>query len=312
MLAQQSLSAAFTMLIPMQLIFVSLAAVAPAVCCECVNDGDKACAATQENGDSVKMSLLQTNVEMGQKKLSSGGKEETKLFQEQNPLSPFLLGPSTAQVNCSNDNGLVGYEYAFRGFWDFWATSSSVSSLQECADACSRAPHLDCVGFAYRYYEDTSLVDNCYLSGQMDLAGMGGMPWPREDEWSGQSEVYGAYQKCHQRTEDDCSAFCEGTVCADEDPTSTGMNQMLSCKQACAIRVSLAPQEDCVANCNRNGQSGCSLTVNGESGPISYSMCSFCDDWTDASEAVKGTMVSNEDCERGCSAFPYQYGGNEY
>jgi hypothetical protein len=101
-------------------------------------------------------------------------------------------------------------------------------------------------------------------------------------------------------TDDDCAAFCEkkGFGCLDY---RTGANQMLSCAQACHMRVKLAQTQDqCAGKCDRHGSSGCSLKVNGQV----LSMCGRCE--KHVFQKGDGNMCnfgvcSADACKTGCS-----------
>merc|ERR1711988_1632766 len=65
------------------------------------------------------------------------------------------------------------------------------------------------------------------------------------------------------KNDEDCAAFCakKHFGCLDY---RKGANQMLSCAQACHMRVALDQSKDqCMSRCDRHGNSGCTLTVNG-------------------------------------------------
>jgi len=90
-----------------------------------------------------------------------------------------------------------------------------------------------------------------------------------------------------------CEKQCAGTVCMDPN---TGSNQMLSCMESCEMRMFGEAPEACESSCDRNGQSGCSLTASG----FTAEMCSYCSDWDSSSETAKQSFLSNDDCKKGC------------
>merc|ERR1719148_479249 len=89
---------------------------------------------------------------------------------------------------------------------------------------------------------------------------------------------------------DFCSAKCQaaGFCCND---ARIGSNQMISCAQACMIRARGSTREELASthdgHCKRNGGSGCSLTVRGNS-YHRYSFCSTCRDLTWNSKCAHG------------------------
>jgi len=90
-----------------------------------------------------------------------------------------------------------------------------------------------------------------------------------------------------------CQKQCAGTVC--QDP-AMGLNQQVSCMQACEMRVRGEGKVECGYRCARNGQSGCSLTVQG----FTAQMCGMCPEYQAASQAVRQGFHTNEDCRKGC------------
>lgn len=91
-----------------------------------------------------------------------------------------------------------------------------------------------------------------------------------------------------------CEEQCAGTVCMDP---SVGINQMLSCMQSCEMRMFGEDPVACESTCDRNGQSGCSLTVDG----FTANMCGYCSDWAHASAALHTSFLNNDDCKKGCN-----------
>jgi hypothetical protein len=75
---------------------------------------------------------------------------------------------------------------------------------------------------------------------------------------------------------------------------------MLSCAQACHMRVKLAQTQDqCEERCDRRGDSGCSLSVNGEV----LSMCSRCEKHIFSrgnDKTCKFGVCSQDACRTGC------------
>ena len=93
-----------------------------------------------------------------------------------------------------------------------------------------------------------------------------------------------------------CSQECVSNGNMNNDPTS-GSDQVLSCSQACMIRARGSTEADCGSNCDRNGASGCSLTVN----DYTYSMCQARQDY---SSAALSKMMSQASCKEGCAMTP--------
>ena len=102
------------------------------------------------------------------------------------------------------------------------------------------------------------------------------------------------FQTASDMSEIACKKQCAGTVC--QDP-STGSNQMLSCMQSCMMRMAGEAPETCETKCDRNGQSGCSLTAHG----FTANMCGVCTDWQSATQDAKESFLRNDDCKKGCS-----------
>merc|ERR1719499_1590492 len=71
---------------------------------------------------------------------------------------------------------------------------------------------------------------------------------------------------------------------------------MLSCMMACQMRHIGVSEDECLGHCDRNGQSGCRLTVNEET----FNLCGPRD--------IRGSEcagpVSPSDCELGCHSYP--------
>ena len=92
-----------------------------------------------------------------------------------------------------------------------------------------------------------------------------------------------------------CGEKCkaEGFCCNDPN---VGVNQLLSCAQACMIRARGSDADICGQACDaqalpRPGAGGCSRTVGGHR----YSMCARCSD-------AGGSCVHNKDtCRAGCA-----------
>merc|ERR1711957_418318 len=103
-----------------------------------------------------------------------------------------------------------------------------------------------------------------------------------------------------------CSSACRaaGFCCND---FAVGSNQMISCAQACMMRVrgSSLPEMLTASNglCERNGGSGCSLSVKGHG----YSFCSRCSDLTDTPKCRFG-VASSDACNYGASLPPSSFG----
>jgi len=97
-----------------------------------------------------------------------------------------------------------------------------------------------------------------------------------------------------------CAAQCQAAGNCCNDP-SVGSNQQISCAQACMMRASGQRMDTMLsANggiCNRQGNSGCSLEVQGQS----YSFCSSCQDLQD--HCPHGVQSSDE-CDFGASLLP--------
>ncbi|CAE8725981.1 unnamed protein product [Polarella glacialis] len=74
---------------------------------------------------------------------------------------------------------------------------------------------------------------------------------------------------------------------------------MISCSQACIMRVSGLAASSCSKLCARNTSSGCDLSVNGNS----YSFCSSCADLANSSKCTYG-VASPEACLVGCALSP--------
>jgi len=97
-----------------------------------------------------------------------------------------------------------------------------------------------------------------------------------------------------------CAAQCQAAGHCCNDP-SIGSNQQISCAQACMMRASGQRMDAMLsANggiCNRRGNSGCSLEVQGQS----YSFCQSCQDLQD--HCPHGVQSSDE-CDFGASLLP--------
>merc|ERR1712038_1438194 len=78
-----------------------------------------------------------------------------------------------------------------------------------------------------------------------------------------------------------CINKCEDNECAPDLDKTVGCNQMYSCSHACVMRSRGVPRDRCIANCQRNGQSGCNPRVNGKT----FDLCRGCN-------------------RQGCSRFP--------
>jgi hypothetical protein len=96
-------------------------------------------------------------------------------------------------------------------------------------------------------------------------------------------------------TQSDCATQCANTPCSDKS-AGAGSHQILTCAQTCKMRILGETSVDCLGRCNRNGQSGCSLTVKG----TTFGMCSAsCTAGKSASQAT--SFINNDDCKRGCN-----------
>jgi len=97
-----------------------------------------------------------------------------------------------------------------------------------------------------------------------------------------------------------CAAQCQAAGNCCNDP-SIGSNQQISCAQACMMRASGQRMDAMLsANggiCNRNGNSGCSLEVQGQS----YSFCQSCQD---LQEHCPHGVQSSDECDFGASLLP--------
>lgn len=106
--------------------------------------------------------------------------------------------------------------------------------------------------------------------------------------------------------EEYCSSACKaaGFCCND---FAVGSNQMISCSQACMMRVRGSSLADMLTAsdgvCKRTGASGCSLSVNGHD----YSFCSHCGDLTDSPKCSFG-VASSDACDYGASLPPSSFG----
>merc|ERR1712038_761293 len=78
-----------------------------------------------------------------------------------------------------------------------------------------------------------------------------------------------------------CINKCEDNGCRPDIDKTVGCNQMYSCSHACVMRSRGVPRDQCIANCQRNGQSGCNPTVKGKT----FDLCRGCN-------------------RQGCSRFP--------
>jgi len=101
---------------------------------------------------------------------------------------------------------------------------------------------------------------------------------------------------------DYCAAQCKAAGFCCNDWTK-GSNQMISCAQACMMRSKGSQTSEMTAAnngiCKRNGQSGCSLAVNG----VSYGFCSSCSDLTSDSKCSWG-VSSAAACDFGAALSP--------
>jgi len=105
-----------------------------------------------------------------------------------------------------------------------------------------------------------------------------------------------------------CSFKCQaaGYCCND---FRVGSNQMISCAQACMMRVRGAPAHQMLGwmgrggLCRRTGSSGCSLTVGGHR----YSFCSRCSDLT-SDPKCKWGVASSDACVFGSLLPPSNFG----
>jgi len=97
-----------------------------------------------------------------------------------------------------------------------------------------------------------------------------------------------------------CASQCQAAGHCCNDP-NVGSNQQISCAQACMMRANGQHMDEMLtANggiCNRRGNSGCSLEVQGQS----YSFCQRCADLQD--HCPHGVQSSDE-CDFGASLHP--------
>jgi len=96
-----------------------------------------------------------------------------------------------------------------------------------------------------------------------------------------------------------CAAQCQAAGHCCNDP-SIGSNQQISCAQACMMRASGQRMDAMIGIggiCNRQGNSGCSLEVQGQS----YSFCQSCQDLQD--HCPHGVQ-SRDECDFGASLLP--------
>merc|ERR1719219_1117831 len=93
-----------------------------------------------------------------------------------------------------------------------------------------------------------------------------------------------------------CRDTCKQNTCEGDGRKNWSSDQMLSCMMACQMRHIGVSEDECLGHCDRNGQSGCRLTVNEET----FNLCGPRD--------IRGSEctgpVSQSDCELGCHSYP--------
>merc|ERR1719219_1493500 len=93
-----------------------------------------------------------------------------------------------------------------------------------------------------------------------------------------------------------CRDTCKQNTCEGDGRENWSSDQMLSCMMACQMRHIGVSEDECLGHCDRNGQSGCRLTVNGET----FNLCGPRD--------IRGSEcdgpVSPSECELGCHSYP--------
>merc|ERR1712183_260844 len=90
-----------------------------------------------------------------------------------------------------------------------------------------------------------------------------------------------------------CVTKCTTNSCVPDSSLTRGCNQMFSCAQACNIRDLGISRGECQHLCQRNGQSGCSPSVEGHT----FDLCGECNRH-DAGTC--STWPTQAECEIGC------------
>ena len=90
-----------------------------------------------------------------------------------------------------------------------------------------------------------------------------------------------------------CVDACKKTACESDTDLKNGCNQMYSCSHACKMRHLGVNEDQCRKNCNRNGGSGCSTTING----YQFALCGACN------RGGCSTWPSVAECEIGCASY---------
>jgi len=95
-----------------------------------------------------------------------------------------------------------------------------------------------------------------------------------------------------------CIDACkEQTGCTEDNRLNQGCNQMLSCSHACKIRALGEDEHSCKQLCERNGQSGCGVTVK----DWTFRLCTSCQ-----RSGCNTHWPTIQECQVGC----YSYGSN--
>ena len=91
-----------------------------------------------------------------------------------------------------------------------------------------------------------------------------------------------------------CIDVCNQKACKSESNLKNGCNQMFTCPNACQIRHLGDTKDECLKHCNRQGDSGCSATVNG----YQFALCGPC-----SRNGCSSRDPTVAECEIGCSTY---------
>jgi len=93
----------------------------------------------------------------------------------------------------------------------------------------------------------------------------------------------------------ECIDACkEQTGCTEDNRLNRGCNQMLSCSHACKIRSLGVDENSCKSLCERNGQSGCGVTV----AEWTFRLCTSCQ-----RSGCNTHWPTIQECQVGCYSY---------
>ena len=92
-----------------------------------------------------------------------------------------------------------------------------------------------------------------------------------------------------------CLEECKKNACNTDLDYSKGCNQMFSCSHACKMRDLGVSQDDCNQNCQRNENSGCTVTIKEHT----FSLCEECN--RAACEPKNSPTI--DECKIGCKKY---------